>query len=167
MIQVTETERQLIERVSEWVEGGRASNEGLRRIKQNALSCPSASNSHGDKVFAVFDESAGELRYLPNAVNVPEVAKSLLDMDAFALKNRLEGKCITSSCHYWQGACHLGFFVSEVQVQVRVETQHCSIRDTCRWIKENGPEICGSCAFVRNLPVQSVSITAGRISKTA
>ena len=167
MTSPTLVESQLLERVSDWMEKGSPSLEGLGHATLTARSCPSATNSHGDKVFAVFDESAGELRYLPNAVNVPEVAKSLLDMDAFALKNRLEGKCITSSCHYWQGACHLGFFVSEVQVQVRVETQHCSIRDTCRWIKENGPEICGSCAFVRNLPVQSVSITAGRISKTA
>jgi hypothetical protein len=158
MIRVTETERQLIERVSEWADRGRMRNDGLRRIKQDDLSCPSASNSHGDKVFAVFDESVGELRYLPDAVVVPEVAKSLLDMDAFALKNRLEGKCVTSSCHYWQGACHLGFFVSEVEVRDRVDTQKCSIRASCRWIKENGPEVCGSCVFVRNLPVQLVSI---------
>jgi hypothetical protein len=156
MIRVTETESQLIERVSEWVDRGRVRNDGLRRIEQEHLSCPSASNSHGEDVFAVFDEDAGELRYLPNAVNVPEVAKSMLDMDAFALKNRLAGKCVTSSCHYWRGACHLGFFVSEVEVRGRVNTQQCSIRNKCRWIKENGVEVCDSCSFVRNLPVQMV-----------
>ena len=160
MIRVTETERQLIERVSEWVDSGRVRDEELRRIKQDALSCPSASNSHGDIVFAVFNEDAGELRYLPNALNVPEIAKSLLDMDAFALRNRLAGKCVTSSCHYWNGACHLGFFVSEVESQHQAKTQQCSIRDKCRWIKENGAGVCGSCAFIRNLPVQSVSIKA-------
>jgi hypothetical protein len=153
MVHKTETERQLIQRVSEWVNNGRVRSEGLACIKQDALSCPSASNSHGDRVFAVFDEDAGELRFLPNAVNIPEIAKSLLDMDAFALKNRLEGKCVTSACHYWQGACQLGFFVSQVDVLPQVETQQCSIRDKCRWIKENGPGICGTCAFVRNLPV--------------
>ena len=157
MIRVTETERQLIDRVTEWVDRGCVGNDGLRHIKQEALSCPSASNSHGEDVFAVFDEDAGELRYLPNAVNVPEIAKSLLDMDAFALKNRLAGKCVTSSCHYWHGACHLGFFVSEVKVELRdrAKMQQCSIRDTCRWIKENGAAVCGSCVFVRNLPVES------------
>jgi len=158
MIRVTETERQLIERVSEWVDRGRVGDEGLRRIKQEALSCPSASESHGDDVFAVFDEGAAELRYLPNKVKVPKIAKSLLDMDAFALKNRLAGKCVTSSCHYWHGACHLGFFVSEVKVVLRdrAKTQQCSIRDNCRWIKENGAAVCGSCIFVRNLPVESI-----------
>jgi len=40
MVQVTEAERQLIDCVSEWVDSGRARNEGLRRIKENALSCP-------------------------------------------------------------------------------------------------------------------------------
>jgi hypothetical protein len=158
MIRVTETERQLIERVSEWVDRGRVRNDGLRCIKQEALSCPSASNSHGEVVFAVFDEDASELRYLPNAVKVPKIAKSLLDMDVFALKNRLAGKCVTSSCHYWHGACHLGFFVSEVEVELRdrAKMQQCSIRDTCRWIKENGAAVCGSCVFVRNLPVELV-----------
>ena len=158
MIHVTETERQLIDRVSEWVDRGRVSNDGLRRIKQEDLSCPSASNSHGEDVFAVFDEDAGELRYLPNAVKVPEIAKSLLDMDIFALKNRLAGKCVNSSCHYWHGACHLGFFVSEVEVRGHAKSRNCSIRDKCRWFKENGAGVCGSCAFIRNLPVQSVSI---------
>ena len=164
MIRVTDTERQLIDRVSEWVERGRVSNDGLRRIKKEALSCPSASNSHGEDVFAVFDEDAGELRYLPNAVKVPEIAKSLLDMDVFALKNRLAGKCVTSSCHYWHGACHLGLFVSEVEVEPRdrAKTQQCSIRDKCRWIKENGAAVCGSCVFVRNLPVESESIEPRR-----
>lgn len=158
MIRVTETEFQLIERVLEWVDRGRVKDEGLRSIKQEALSCPSASNSHGDDVFAVFDEDAGELRYLPNAVEVPKIAKSLLDMDAFALRNRLAGKCVTSSCHYWHGACHLGFFVSEVKVELRDrgKTQQCSIRGKCRWIKENGAAVCGSCVFVRNLPVELV-----------
>lgn len=158
MIQITETELQLIERVLEWVDSGRVREERLKRIRQDALSCPSASNTHGEDVFAVFDEDVGELKYLPNVVNVPEVAKSLLDMDAFALKNRLAGKCATSSCHYWHGACHLGFFVSEVKVRDHVKTQHCSIRDKCRWIKENGAEVCGSCAFIRNLPVQSILV---------
>jgi hypothetical protein len=162
MIRVTETECQLVERVSEWVNSGCVKDEGLRRIKQEALSCPSASNSHGEEVFAVFDEYMGELRYLPNTLNVPGIAKSLLDMDAFALKNRLAGKCVTSSCHYWHGACHLGFFVSEVKVRGKAKMQHCSIRDKCRWIKENGAEVCGSCAFIRNLPVQAVLIEPRR-----
>lgn len=162
MIRVTETERQLVERVSEWVNSGCVEDEGLRRIKQEALSCPSASNSHGVEVFAVFDEDVGELRYLPNALNVPGIAKSLLDMDAFALKNRLAGNCVTSLCHYWHGACHLGFFVSEVNVRGIEKMQHCSIRDKCRWIKENGTEVCGSCAFIRNLPVQAVLIEPRR-----
>ena len=158
MVHKTETERQLIQRVSEWVNNGRVRSEGLTCIKQDALSCPSASNSHGDRVFAVFDEDASELRFLPNAVKVPEIVKSLLDMDAFALKNRLAGKCVTSSCHYWHGACHLGFFVSEVKVELRdrAKTQRCSIRENCRWIKENGAAVCGSCVFVRNLPVESI-----------
>ncbi len=146
-------ESQLLERVSEWMQNGSPTVDGVGRTKRTALSCPSATNSHGDKVFAVFDEVAGELRYLPVAIDVPEIVKTTLDMDEFALKNRLEGKCLTTSCHYWHGACQLGHFVSKVEVSVRVTSRNCAIKDTCRWIKENGPKVCGTCAFVRNLPL--------------
>ena len=155
MMRPTDVESQVIKSILAWVEVGNPNLHGLGRTKQTSLSCPSASNSHGDKVFAVFDESVDELRYLPVAVEVPEIVKTTLDMDDFALKNRLEGKCVTSSCGYWQGACRLGHFVSKVEVAVQITARQCAIKDTCRWIKENGPKICGTCAFVRNLPVQA------------
>ena len=151
----TEVESQIIKSILAWAEDGSPNLDGLGRQKQTRLRCPSASNSLGDKVFAVFDESVNELRYLPVAVEVPEIVKTTLDMDDFALKNRLEGKCVTSSCGYWQGACRLGHFVSKVEVAVQITSRQCAIKDTCRWIKENGPKICGTCAFVRNLPVQA------------
>lgn len=153
MISPTLVESQLRESVSAWRESGRPKLEGLRHTAKTSLSCPSASNVHGDKVFAVFDEAAGELRYLPAPVEVPEIVKTTLDMDEFALKNRVEGSCLTASCSYWRGACQLGFFVSKVEVSARGTSQNCAIKDTCRWLKENGPKVCGACAFVRNLPL--------------
>lgn len=153
MITQTLVESQLRKTVSEWMDNGRPSIDGLGRATKTVLSCPSATNSHGDKVFAVFDDVAGELRYLPIAVEVPEIVKTTLNMDEFALKNRLEGRCLTSACHYWHGACQLGHFVSKVEVSVRATSRNCAIKDTCRWRKENGPKVCGACAFVRNLPL--------------
>ena len=157
MTSPTLVESQLLERVSDWMEKGSPSLEGLGHATQTARSCPSATNSHGDKVFGVFDEVAGELRYLPVAVDVPEIVKATIDMDEFALKNRLVGKCLTSSCHYWHGACQLGYFVSKVEVAVRVTSRNCAIKNTCRWREENGPKICGACAFVRNLPLAKLT----------
>ena len=162
MIAPTEVESQIGKLISDWMKVGSPNLDGLRRTKQTGLSCPSASNSHGDKVFAVFDESKNELRYLSAAVDVPEIVKTTLDMNTFALKNRLVGKCLTSSCDYWQGACRLGHFVSKVEVPVRVTSKHCAIRNTCRWHKENGPKICGTCAFVRNLPVHATATSPSR-----
>lgn len=153
MTSPTAVETQLLQRVRDWVEKGSPNLEGMGSTTQTALSCPSATNYHGDKVFAVFDESAGELRYLSVAVDVPKIVKTTLDMDEFALKNRLEGRCVTSSCHYWHGACQLGHFISKVEVSVRKTSRNCAIKDKCRWIKENGPKVCGACAFVRNLPL--------------
>jgi hypothetical protein len=160
----TEVESQIVKSVSDWVKAGSPNLDGLGSTKQTGLSCPSASNSHGDKVFAVFDESKDELRYLSAAVEVPEIVKITLDMNNFALKNRLEGKCVTSSCDYWQGACRLGYFVSKVEVPVQVMSKHCAIRNTCRWYKENGPKICETCAFVRNLPVHATATSPSRFA---
>jgi hypothetical protein len=164
VISPTPVESQLRKSVSDWMEKGRPGLEGLGRTTQTGLSCPSATNSHGDKVFAVFDEVAGELRYLPVAIDVPEIVKTTLDMDEFALKNRLEGRCFTSSCHYWHGACQLGHFVSKVEVSVRKTSRNCAIKDTCRWRKENGPKVCGACAFVRNLPLTKSASASPQIS---
>jgi hypothetical protein len=147
----------LRESVLAWRKSGSPRLDGLKRTAKTSLSCPSASNFHGDKVFAVFDEAAGELRYLPAAVEVPEIVKTTLDMDEFALKNRVEGSCLTSSCSYWRGACQLACFVSKVEVSVRGTSQNCAIKDTCRWLEENGPKVCAACAFVRNLPLPKLT----------
>lgn len=154
----TAVEAQLLERITEWMGKGSPDLEGIGSTTRTGLSCPSATNIHGDKVFAVFDECEGELRYLPVAVVVPEIAKTALDMDAFALKNRLVGKCITLSCRYWQGSCRLGHFVSKVELSIQITSRQCAIKDTCRWRKENGSRICGTCAFVRNIPVHVTSL---------
>lgn len=158
MLSATEVEAQLIQRASEWFESGCVSSKELRKIERGNFCCPSATNVQGETVFAVMDGGVGDLRFLPTAIDVPEIVKSTLDMDEFAAKNRLAGPCVTSSCHYWHGACQLGFFVSEVEVKIRMETRQCAISEKCRWIKENGPEVCGACAFVRNLPVKPVSL---------
>lgn len=158
MIHHTVVESQLLELLSDWIEKGSPSLEGLGKISSAALNCPAASNSHGDQVFAVFNETASEMQYLSVALDVPDILKENLDMNDFALKNRLAGKCFTSSCQHWQGACRLGYFVSKVSVSIRATTQHCAIEDTCRWRKENGERICTTCAFVRNLPVQITNL---------
>jgi len=165
VITPTPVESQLRKLVSDWRRNGSPGLDGLGYTTQTALSCPSASNSHGDKVFAVFDEVAGELRYLAVAVGVPEIVKTSLNMDEFAMKNRLEGRCVTSSCHYWHGACQLGHFVGRVEVRARETSRNCVIKDKCRWLKENGPKVCGACAFVRNLPLTKAVSESPRISE--
>lgn len=137
--------------VSDWAERGYTSSDGLATTSRKSLSCPSASNTHGDEVFAVFDESSGVLRYLPAEVEVPPIAKETLDMDEFASKNRQVGKCLTWSCLYWRGACQLGHFVSKIELDQEVTLQDCVIRGRCRWYAENGPKACGPCMSVRNL----------------
>ncbi len=149
----TSTETQLLEFLAQWNHMGRPEIEGLGSTEVFGLSCPAASDTHGDKVFAVFDENIGELKYFSEAIVLPEIAKENLDMNRFTEKNRLVGKCHTTGCQHWQGACRLGFFVSKVKVEVTNKSHQCAIAEECRWLTENGPSICDACAFMRNLPL--------------
>lgn len=149
----TAVETEVLERVVRWFEAGRPEIDGLSTAPAAMLRCPSASNSHGDEVFAVFDDADNEIRFLPEPIDVPDVLGSVLDLDEFAAKNRLAGWCLTSGCEYWQSACRLGHLVNQVTVSVRPTPSACAIIDTCRWRREQGVEVCGPCAAIRNLPL--------------
>ena len=149
----TAIETDVARRVANWFEAGLPDIVGLSTAPGATLRCPSASNSHGDEVFAVFDDSADELRFLSEPIDVPDVLRLVLDLDDFSFKNRLAGWCLTSGCHYWQGACRLGHFVNQTSVSVRPASSHCAITETCRWRREHGAHVCAPCSGIRNLPV--------------
>ena len=151
-VQYTVTESRLVDFFSKWIEEGRPNIEGVCKASSSVLSCPAASGTHGDAVFAVFDETDSELIFLSEVIEMPVIAKTNLDLNRFAKKNRLVGQCFTTGCHHWQGACRLGYFVSNVAVRPR--SHHCAIADSCRWLNENGPKVCGPCATLRNLPLE-------------
>ena len=161
----TMVESQLLDLLSEWVKRDRPRIDGLRSTTDSDLSCPSASGSHGDQVFATFDENIGELKFLSDLVEVPTVVKTSSLLNGFTVKNRLVGQCLTTSCHYWQGSCRLGHFVSKVAVPVKLSVTSCVIAEKCRWRKENGPEICRTCSFVRNLPIESFGVNEPETSE--
>jgi hypothetical protein len=146
-------ESQLQKIFVDWINSGSPNVDEIPRTSESLLDCPAASGTHGHSVFAVFDEDLDRLRFLPEAIAVPSIVKDNLEMSDFSSKNRLVGKCLTSSCHHWQGACRLGFFTSSLDVQVEIRTRNCVIEKTCRWRKENGPVVCAPCSSLRNLPV--------------
>lgn len=149
----TAVETEVAQRVVQWIDAGHSDIAGLSTAARATLRCPSASNSHGDEVFAVFDNSTNELRFLPELIDIPDVVGSVVDLDEFSLRNRLAGWCLTSGCDYWQGACRLGHFVNQVTVSVRPASSECAIADTCRWRREHGAQVCAPCAGIRNLPI--------------
>jgi hypothetical protein len=148
----TTAESELLQVLSSWIEKGRPFVQGMGSAGDSPLSCPSASDKHGEKVFATFDEHTGELSYLSEPIVMPDIAKENLDLDRFVEKNRLAGQCYTKTCQHWQGACRLGYFVSNINVSVSRKSRQCAIEDNCRWLKENGPKVCGPCGSIRNLP---------------
>ena len=158
MIPHSVIEKAILEKVKFWLEAGRQRIDDLHVIPAKSLCCPAASDDHGDRVFAVFNEERRAFDFLANPVVLSHEIKELLELNEFTKKNRLAGKCLTSGCEYWQEACRLGDFVSQVSVSVGCSAGACAISETCRWRAENGPRICGACAYMRNLPVNSGSM---------
>ena len=150
----TSTESAVTESLSRWLKNGRPNIDGIGSTKDVGLSCPAASEDHGDAVFAMFDEESKVLTFLSELIEIPEIVKENLDLHRFSKENRLVGKCYTTGCHHWQGACRLGYFVSSVTVRSR--PNQCAITDSCRWLRENGPAVCGPCAQVRNVIVAPI-----------
>lgn len=153
MIRLNAVEVELRQKLKNWAEGGKLEIDGPHQVKDVSLSCPAASGSHGERVFATYLDADDELDFLSVAVELPEVLVINHEMSDFSLRNRLEGKCLTTACQHWQGACRLGFFVSKIEVQPRRKEINCAISKSCRWLKENGERVCGACSFTRNFPL--------------
>jgi|GEM_PF-3099991 len=149
----TAVETQVMERVVRWIDAGEPSIAGLSTAPGATLRCPSASQRHGDKVLAVFDDAARKLQFLSELIDIPEVLRAVSDLDDFYTNNRLVSWCLTSGCVYWQGACVLGHIVSQVPVAVRPTATECSVTKTCRWHRENGEQVCAPCSGLRTLPI--------------
>jgi len=110
--------------------------------------CPSSHPSQGGKAFA-WRRGDGPLSFRrPTAESTPEADTRV----------RYVGRCIQDRCDYWAGNCQLGAMVTRVTIQTKGSTtgdrlavdsvNPCPIKETCRWIRENGPAACLGCSDI-------------------
>jgi hypothetical protein len=110
--------------------------------------------SHGSGVFGVFEPSEGQIRYLDAVIPLPSVARDIVESDQLCERTRISADCQTLKCHYWQGGCSLGWFVSRLDSPTDVSNQLCAISDRCRWRAEYGDTVCKGCSKVRAISFQ-------------
>lgn len=110
------------------------------------LDCPSVPLLRGGTAIAVRGSSSENFEFLGETF--PVSPESLSESLAASVQTRLRlaGPCIRSACESWTlSGCRLGRAVASVN-RSRSETQaSCTIRDTCRWIAENGESVCHTC----------------------
>jgi hypothetical protein len=114
--------------------------------------CPSASPDAPEaRVIGVVlgDEREQRVAYLEKGVEVPREAIESLEGVSPTRVLRFAGKCASSGCVQFQnGRCRLGKDILEGITPAPERIPDCSIRPTCRWFAENGPEICKRCSRV-------------------
>jgi hypothetical protein len=71
------------------------------------------------------------------------------DRDAQESVDRFYGPCVQSVCGHWfENHCQLGVSVSKVRVMMKTSTSNCPIKNSCRWLRENGSSACQGCAYI-------------------
>jgi hypothetical protein len=117
------------------------------------FSCPSAPpDSEDAKVFGVVlgDIDEPRVAYLERGTSVPEdLIANASDVVSLTRIFRFSGKCVNGACaQFKDGQCRLGADVAAKMDAVTDRIPACTIRATCRWFAENGPEVCLRCPRV-------------------
>lgn len=115
-------------------------------------SCPSAQPDMPEaRVFGVVlgDVSEPRVAYLEKGVAVtPEMLEKAGEVSPTRVL-RFAGTCANSACgQFKNGGCRLGKDILQGLKPVADRIPACTIRATCRWFAENGPDICLRCARV-------------------
>lgn len=115
-------------------------------------SCPSAQpDSEDARVFGVVvgDVAEPRIAYLAKDVVVSEEMIQTAGGVSPTRIFRFAGKCVNGACaQFKDGGCRLGGDVSKGIAPVSDRLPPCTIRRTCRWFAENGPDVCLRCARV-------------------
>lgn len=114
--------------------------------------CPSAQPDSPDaRIFGVVlgDVDEPRVAYLEKGV---EVSAETLEAVAHVAPTRVlrfAGKCANGACaQFRNGGCSLGTNILRKLDAVTDKIPACTIRATCRWFAENGPEVCLRCSQV-------------------
>ena len=132
-----------VDAVKNWIKLGRPYVDGLDQSLLAPKTCPSYPDSRSGVPLLVrmrdgtFDFGDGWL-----------VESHLV------VSRRFAGPCVSTRCAYWSGNCQLGAMLSvsvkhldylEEQTVARLD---CPVRGSCRWVAENGPQVCSVCVHV-------------------
>jgi hypothetical protein len=150
----TATEEILTKTVGDWFNAGCPDIPDLGHTNKRNLLCPAAMESHGSEVFGIFEPSEGQIRYLDAVIPLPSVVRDIVESDQLCERTRISADCQTLKCHYWQGGCRLGWFVSRLDSPSHASDPLCAISDRCRWQAEYGDTVCKGCSKVRAISFQ-------------
>lgn len=128
-------------------------------------SCPSAQPDSPDaRVFGVVvgDVDKPRVAYLEKGVEVSQQALDAVGHVAPTRILRFAGKCANGACaQFSNGGCSLGTNILKKMDAVTDKIPACTIRATCRWFAENGPDVCLRCSSVVTTVLEKSSPLTG------
>jgi hypothetical protein len=107
--------------------------------------CPSTDITESTHVLGVVGRD-GKVKFLEKLLPLPRVARDEITMNDLRDQVRLTGLCIQKDCAHWKGICGVGKALTDLKTSSG--GSYCDLKLRCRWLLENGPEICSVCQFV-------------------
>ena len=141
--------------MADWVHGD--GSTPLPSQQQDALTCPSARCEEGAVVLGVIG-SIGVVGYISPALPVPaEFAELVRRRGLPERRFRFGAACQEEGCQNWsEGRCGVIEDALRVargihELRTRAESlPRCSIRRSCRWFAQRGPDACSICPLLFN-----------------
>ncbi|MCW2308943.1 hypothetical protein [Rhodobium gokarnense] len=114
--------------------------------------CPSTQpDVSGARVLGIVEEQDGSphLTYLAGHRPVDEAVLKLAEPMRPTEVFRFAGTCMSSQCRHFDGAdCQLASRIASRLTEVVSSLPACTIRKTCRWHAQEGPDVCLRCPQV-------------------
>lgn len=121
-------------------------------VNKKQLACPSApADAEDARVFGVIGGTVAEPRLAYLAKDVAVTDEMLVTPEGISPTRifRFTGGCVEGRCQQFSnGVCSLGKNIDRMLSPVVDQIPACTIRGSCRWYAENGPNICLKCPQV-------------------
>ena len=124
---------------------------------ENHATCPSAKCKTGADLLGVVNEE-GKVDMLHTPFKIDQAFVTTARQNGIPESRfRFAKRCVTSGCVQWTGEkCGViekimtlvNETVAKDSLPVENDLKKCSIRSTCRWFSQRGPEACAVCTLV-------------------
>lgn len=116
------------------------------------MKCPSAQAKIGNMVIGV-NLSTAHVQILPKGWVVDQAFLENSEEKSLIARFRFSGECVRGACDKWdQHSCTCSVARRAIGLDISSgDAPVCPISKECRWLKQEGVEICLKCSFITTI----------------